>query len=210
MRIQDAVSRLKELYRTPTAGPNTSITPEVPLPKIIALSKYIGSDHELALQLWTQDFPGTKQLAILIDVPKKVTSDQMDHWISQTHSRDVCDLLCTTLFDKTDFSKQKILDWVKSEQEFVRRAAFVLIASTAASKNKVPDSIYLNYLLLIEKYSTDERNFVKKAVSWALKRIGKRSTTLYSPALKLAEKLSLSTNDTAKWIGIDALRELRS
>ena len=208
MKVQDAISRLKDLYQTPTLGPNNTLTPEVPIQKIIALSKYIGQNHELALQIWTYDVAGAKSLAILIDVPKKVTEKQMDQWINEIHSREVCDLACTTLFDKTEFCSKKILEWAKSDEEFIKRAAFVLIASTATNNKDEKDSKFLEYLSLIEKYSSDERNFVKKSLSWALKKIGKRNQLLYSQAFMLAQKLSSSKLDSARWIGLDSLKEL--
>lgn len=210
MLVQDAISRLKDLYQTPTLGPNNTLTPEIPIQKLIALSKYIGQNHELALQLWPYEVTGAKSLAILIDVPRKVTEKQMDQWINQIHSREVCDLACTTLFDKTEFCSKKIFEWADRDEEFVRRAAFVLIASTAANKKDEKDSKFLEYLSLIEKHSTDDRNFVKKSLSWALKKIGKRNQLLYSQAFMLAQKLSSSKSLSAKWIGLDSLKELEN
>ena len=208
MLVQDAIARLKDLYQTPTSGPDDKITPEIPLQKVIALSKYIGQNHELALQLWPYNVVGSKLLAILIDVPRKVTEKQMDDWISQIYSREVCDLACTTLFDKTQFCSKKILEWANRDEEFVKRAAFVLIASTAANNKEESDSKFFEYLSLIEKHSSDERNFVKKSLSWALKKIGKRNSHLYSQSFMLAQKLSNSKIDCARWIGLDALKEL--
>lgn len=211
MKVEDIVAKLKRKSQSPPIDPYDTyarpVSKPISISKIKALAKYIGTKHELALDLWKEDMMEAKLLAILIENPKRVDEEQMDEWVYQINSREVCDLACTTIFDKTDIYPKKIAEWVKSDQEFVRRAAFVLIATTASRKND-SDSIYLNYLTIVEKYSTDERHFVKKAISWALKQIGKRSPVLHSPALKLAEKLANSENETARWVGLDALREL--
>ncbi len=210
MKVEDIVAKLKRKSQSlpdPYDPYGTPVNKPVSISKIKALAKYIGTKHGLALELWKQDMMEAKLVAILIESPQRVSPEQADEWIYQTNNREVCDLACTTLFEKTDFYQKKIIEWVKSDQEFVRRAAFVLIATTASRKND-SDSRYIEYLKLIEKYSTDERHFVKKAISWALKQIGKRSPTLHSPAIKLAEKLANSENETARWIGLDSLREL--
>lgn len=210
MKVEDIVAKLKRKSQS-LPDPYDPYAPVVNKPvsisKIKALAKYIGTKHELALELWKQDLMEAKLVAILIENPRRVTPDQADEWIHQTNNREVCDMLCTSLLEKTDFYPKKIIEWVKSDQEFVRRAAFVLIATTASRKND-SDSVYMNYLKLIEKYSIDERHFVKKSISWALKQIGKRSEELHEMAVKLAEKLANSENETARWIGLDSLREL--
>ena len=210
MKVEDIVAKLKrksQNLQDPYDPYSTPVNKPVSISKIKALAKYIGIKHGLAIELWKQDLTEAKLVAILIENPQRVSPEQADEWIYQINSREVCDLACTTLFEKTDFYQKKIIEWVKSDQEFVRRAAFVLIATTASRKND-SDSRYIEYLKLIEKYSTDERHFVKKAISWALKQIGKRSPNLHSPAIKLAEKLANSENETARWIGLDSLREL--
>jgi 3-methyladenine DNA glycosylase AlkD len=139
-----------------------------------------------------------------------VTREQCDRWAADFNSWDVVDQTCGNLFDKTEFAAELVQDWSKREEEFVKRAAFALIAWMAVHRKKEPDEKFLTYLPLIEKAASDRRNFVKKAVNWALRQIGKRSAGLHGPALKLARKLEASSDPTERWIGKDAVRELDS
>jgi 3-methyladenine DNA glycosylase AlkD len=132
----------------------------------------------------------------------------MDAWAAEFNSWDLCDQACMKLFAKTPHAAEKIAKWAKDEREFVRRAAFATIAGYAVSAKQVADEEFLPFLVLIEKHATDPRNFVKKAVNWALRQIGKRSEGLHAPALTLAEKLAASNDKTARWIGRDAQKEL--
>jgi 3-methyladenine DNA glycosylase AlkD len=201
----------------------------IPIPHIRNLAKELKKEkkcHELALELWKQDIHEAKILATMIDDPKLVTEQQMNDWANGFYSWDVCDQCCSNLFDRTPFCDKKIREWTKSEKEFVRRAGFVLMATSAVHDKKANDERFLSYLSIIEKYSTDDRNFVRKAVNWALRQIGKRNSRLHKAALILATKLKtmrpkktgasspvpseLKTQDnkTARWIGSDAVREL--
>jgi len=165
-------------------------------------------DHALALALWDTGHHEARILAALIDDPKQVTRRQMDSWASDFDSWDVCDQVSMRVFAATPFVEAKVAKWAKDRREFVRRAAFATIAGYAVHARKEPDDAFLPFLPLIEAAATDERNFVRKAVNWALRQIGKRSRVLHKPALALARKLAASDDKTARWIGKDAVREL--
>ena len=132
-------------------------------------------------------------LAAYVDEPRKVTSAQMDAWVADFDSWDLCDQVTNNLFARTPHVEKKIGKWAKDSREFVRRAAFALLAAHTVHGKSVPDADFLPYLALIESYATDPRNFVKKAVNWALRQIGKHSLALHAPALALAEKLAPPT-----------------
>lgn len=165
-------------------------------------------DHELAAALWDSGVHEARILAALIDDPKKVTRKQMDAWAADFNSWDLCDQACMKLFARTPYVAEKVAKWAKDKREFVRRAAFATIAGYAVGAKKTPDAEFLPLLDLIEEHTTDERNFVRKAVNWALRQIGKRSVQLHGPALELAHRLAASTDRTARWIGKDAVKEL--
>lgn len=164
--------------------------------------------HDLAAELWASGIHEARILAAFIDDPKLVTPKQMDAWVADFNSWDLCDQACMKLFAKTPYVAEKVAKWAKDKREFVRRAAFATIAGYAVDAKKSPDSEFLPFLAIVETHATDERNFVKKAVNWALRQIGKRSKALHAPALKLATKLAASENKTARWIGKDAAKEL--
>jgi 3-methyladenine DNA glycosylase AlkD len=132
----------------------------------------------------------------------------MDEWAAQFNSWDLCDQVCG-MFTRTGFAESKIPEWAKDRREFVRRAAFALMAEYAVHAKKVPDKRFVRFLPVIERYASDNRNFVKKAVNWALRQIGKRSPALHGPALAVCDRLARSEDPTARWIGRDAARELR-
>ncbi len=165
-------------------------------------------NHELAADLWASGFHEARILAALIEDPKLVTPRQMDAWVADFNSWDVCDQACMRVFAKTPYVAEKVVKWAKDKREFVRRAAFATIAGYTVSAKKAADAEFTPFLALIEAYSTDERNFVRKAVNWALRQIGKHSPSLHRPALALAEKLAASENKTQRWIGKDAVKEL--
>lgn len=164
--------------------------------------------HDLAAPLWASGIHEARILAALIDDPKLATRKQMDAWAAEFDSWDLCDQACMKLFARTPYVAEMVAKWAKDEREFVRRAAFATIAGYAVSAKQAADEEFLPFLALIEAHATDPRNFVRKAVNWALRQIGKRSATLHRPALALAEKLAASDDKTARWIGKDALREL--
>ncbi len=180
----------------------------VPLPFLRNMAKEYKKNHNLALQLWKTGFHEARMLATLVDDPAKVTEAQMDQWVHEFDSWDVCDQCCSNLFDKTPFAVEKIYEWTDSEHEYVRRAGFVMIACLAVHDKKRSDASFIKFLPLIIEHSTDPRNFVRKAVNWALRQIGKRNLALYAEALQLSKALMNSDNRTARWIGSNAHREL--
>lgn len=180
-------------------------------PTVPAMRKWgeqLGPNHELALELWKSNIHEARIIAAYAEDHKTLTERQMDSWVNDFESWDICDLVCSGLFDKTPYLEKKIWEWTKSDKEFVRRAGFVLICAKAVHDKKAKDSEFIKYFPLIKKYSSDERNFVRKAVNWALRQIGKRNKALNKKAIKIAKELSSSNNKTTRWIGKDALREL--
>jgi 3-methyladenine DNA glycosylase AlkD len=180
------------------------------MPVIRAAAKKYKKQHELAQGLWETGIHELRIMAALVDDYKKVTPQQMDAWVKDFNSWDLCDQVCSNLFEKTEFVGMKIRDWAPREEEFVRRAAFALLASHAVHLKKAPDDYFRTYFPLIEEAATDERNFVKKAVNWALRQIGKRNQALNKDACRVAERLLDSSSKSARWIAKDALKELLS
>ncbi len=189
-------------------GINTSSALGVPMPVLRQMAKQIGRDHHLAVQLWESGVHEARILACLIDSAEEVTGEQMDTWVKDFNSWDLCDQCCSNLFDKTPFAWGRALDWSGRQEEFVKRAAFVLMAALAVHDKKAPDEGFFQFFPLIIRESGDERNFVKKAVNWALRQIGKRSTLLNARAIEVARDLSRSDNPVTRWIGRDTLKEL--
>lgn len=180
----------------------------VSLAGIQAVAKRVGPDHDLALALWETGWYEARLLTAFIDDPAKVTASQMDRWARDFDNWGVCDTLCFKLFDKTPHAWKKVDQWAPRKDEFVRRAAFALIASLGVHDKKAPDAPFLRTLPLIERAAPDERNFVKKGVSWALRVVGRRNAVLHEASLALAQRLIESPDASARWIGRDAAREL--
>lgn len=166
-------------------------------------------DHEIALGLWASEIHDARLMACFVDIPQNVTRDQMDTWVADFDSWDLCDQATTSLFDLTSLAPQAVFDWAKGEQEFTRRAAFSTIAGLAVHNHGMLNEDFTNYFQLIREYSTDPRNFVKKGVNWALRNIGKRNETLLVKCTQFAEELQQTDDKTARWIASDALREFR-
>ena len=180
----------------------------VPMAKIKLVAKSIGRSHEMAAALWDTGWYEARMLAALVAEPKRVTAAEMDRWARDFDNWAICDTMCFHLFDRTEHALGKIEQWAGKREEFVKRAAFALLASVALHDKKAADDVFLKCLLLIEKAADDERNFVKKGVSWALRGIGKRkSTKLRAAAEEVARRLAKSDKPAARWIGKDALRE---
>lgn len=174
------------------------------------LAKAHRRDHALALELWAQPINECRMLAAFIADPKQVTPELMDAWITDFDSWALCDNTCVHLFRRTPHVFDKARAWADFAPEFERRAAFTLIATLAVHAKREPDQTFLDLLPLIERASDDDRNFVKKAVNWALRQIGKRRGDVCHPAaLALAKDLATRDSRSARWIGGDALRELR-
>jgi 3-methyladenine DNA glycosylase AlkD len=172
------------------------------------LSKRVGRDHDLAARLWKTGWYEARMLTAFVDEPERVTAAQMDQWAKDFDNWAVCDTLCFKLFDRTPHAWPKIEQWSTRPEEFVKRAAFALLASVALHDTKAADAPFIRGLRLIERASTDERNFVKKGVSWALRGIGARNPSLHTKAVTVGSTLAASTDPTARWIGKDALRDL--
>lgn len=180
----------------------------VSMVKLKLLARPLRGRHELALALWEQGIYEARLLAALIDDPKQVTAAQMDRWADQFDSWGDCDTACFALFDRTAHAWQKVDEWAARDEEFVRRAAFATLASLTVHDKKATDEQFLCRLPLIEAAAGDARNFVKKAVNWALRSIGKRNGRLHAQAIELATLLAARQAPSARWIGKDALREL--
>ncbi len=180
----------------------------VSVPDMRRLAKELGKDHGLALQLWKTGVQEARILAALMDDAHAVTEEQMEEWVKDFNSWDVCDQVCMNLFDKTPHAWKKVRDWSAREEEFVRRAAFSLIACLAWHDKKADDKMFVDLLPVIQDAATDERNYVKKAVSWALRHIGKRNLSLNREALQTARLIQKIDSRAARWIASDAIREL--
>ena len=170
----------------------------------------LSSLDKLAHDLWKTKIHEARILAGMIDEPEKVTEKQMEQWVKEFNSWDLCDQLCGNLFDKTRFAYKKIFEWSKREEEFVKRAGFVLIATLSVHDKRAKDKKFEQFFPIIKKHSIDERNFVKKAVNWALRQIGKRNISLNKKAIKVAREIQRIDSKSAQWIASDALRELKS
>jgi 3-methyladenine DNA glycosylase AlkD len=179
-------------------------------PKLHGMAKRIGKNHALAQELWETGIHDARLLACLVDDPKQVTEEQMERWVCGFDSWDVCDCCCGYLFDKTPFAYEKVAEWSARDEEYVKRAAFSLIAYLATHDKKAPDEKFLAFLPIIEREATDGRNFVKKAVNWALRDIGKRNPGLNRAAIEAAERIKATGAKHAAWVASDALRELTS
>lgn len=214
MKYSDILAELEELS-DPEALPfmeKYGITPArafgVSIPDLRKIAKKTGMDHSLALRLWKEDTRETRILASMIDDPDVVTEEQVDAWVRDFDYWEICDQCCMNLFEDTPFAYRKCLEWSSLEREFEKRAGFVLMARLAVSDKKAGDSKFLPFLPIIKRESTDDRNYVKKAVNWALRQIGKRNLALNKAAIKTAGELRKLDSSSAKWIASDALREL--
>jgi len=182
----------------------------VSIPYLRSMAKELGKNHELALQLWNSKIHEARLLSGFIDDFKKVDEKQMEEWVKDFDSWDICDQVCSNLFDKTEFAWKKAVEWSKKKEEFVKRAGFVMMATLAVHDKKASDKDFEKFFPIIIRESDDERNFVRKAVNWALRQIGKRNEKLNKRAIDTAKKISKMNSKTAKWIAGDALRELTS
>jgi 3-methyladenine DNA glycosylase AlkD len=180
----------------------------VSAPNLHRLARAIGKDHRLAGQLWRTGVHDARILAALIDDPARVTPRQMEQWAGNFDSWAVCDAACSYLFDKTPYAWAKAAAWSGRAEEYVKRAGFVLMAVLAVHDKETPDERFEKFLPLLVKHATDERNFVKKAINWALRQIGKRSRRLNARAVQTAERIRRIDSSAARWIASDALREL--
>jgi len=191
-------------------GINPENTFGVKIPILRRMAKEIGKNHTLALNLWSSKIHEARILAGMIDDPKSVSEGQAEKWVKDFDSWDVCDQVCMNLFDKTEFAYKKAVEWSNKDEEFVKRAGFVLMACLSVHDKTAGDERFIQFFENIKKESTDGRNFVKKALNWALRQIGKRNLVLNKQAIKLAEEILDMDSKSAKWIASDALKELKS
>ncbi len=182
----------------------------VSVPDMRNLAKELGRDHELALDLWRTGIAEARIVAGMVGDPAKLTEEQMEEWVKGINSWDVCDQVCMNLFEKNQLAWKKIIDWSEREEEFVKRTAFSLIACLAWHDKKASESKFVELLPVIARAATDERNFVKKAVNWALRNIGKRNLNLNQAAINTAREIQKLDSKAARWIAADAIRELES
>lgn len=219
MKYEEIVKKLNSLSRVNPknieAMARFGIKPKtkllcIPIPELRKLSRKIGKSHELALKLWDLKIHEARILAGIIDEPEKVSESQMEEWVKEFDSWDICDQTCANLFDKTKFAGKKIKEWAKREEEFVKRTSFSLMACLAVHDKNAKDSYFLKFFPIIKRAAKDERNFVKKAVNWALRQIGKRNPDLNKKAIELAQEIEKIDSKSAKWIAKDALRELKN
>ena len=191
-------------------GISSKDTLGIPMPVIRQLAREIRKDHPLALRLWDSGIHEARILAALVADPKMVTPGMMNRWVKDFDSWDVCDQCCFNLFDKTSFAYSKAEEWSIRKEEFVKRAAFALMAGLAVHDKKATDKNFKKFLTIIKRSADDSRNFVKKAVNWALRQIGKRNAILHREALRTAKEIAKQDSSSARWIAADAIRELEN
>jgi 3-methyladenine DNA glycosylase AlkD len=216
MEVQQVIKILKDtanedaLIGMARFGIKTNQAFGISMPELRRLAKIIGKNHDLAIELWLTGYHEARILASLLAEPKKTTVELMDAWVAEFDSWDVCDQCCSNLFKYTPFAYSKAIAWTSSEQEFIKRAGFTLMACLASGDKKANEDKFLPFFPLIIQHAEDERNFVRKAVNWALRQMGKRSHFLRSIALDCIDELLKTKNKTAVWIAKDAQKELNS
>jgi len=217
MRYEEILRKLKSLAdpearaKLARFGIKTkNIVYGVPAPALEKLVKEIGRNHALAQRLWKSGIMDAQAIAVSIDDPKLVSEEQMEVWVKDFDSWAICDATCNHLFRKTSLAYQKAEEWSKRDEEYVKRAGFVLMATLAVHDKKAADETFIKFLPIIKQEATDERNFVKKAVNWALRQIGKRNLNLNKKAIEIALEIKRINSRAARWIASNALRELTS
>lgn len=203
-----AAARPENLAGMARYGIRTDAALGINIPTLRALARKIGTDHALALGLWESGIHDARILAGMVDDPHLVDARQMEAWVVGFDSWDVCDQVCSNLFDRTALAWPKAREWSARPEEFVKRAGFTLMACLAVHDKQASDAEFLVLLPLIDREAGDSRNFVKKAVSWALRGIGKRNAALHGPAVALARELIERPEAAARWVGRDAIKEL--
>ena len=214
--VEDILKKLKEKARPNQLegmaryGMTVEKRLGVSIPELRLLAKKIGKDHKLALELWKVGIDEAKILAAMIDDPQKLTEEQMKDWVKDINSWDVCDQVCMNLFEKSPLAWKKIRDWSSRYEEFVKRTAFSLIACLAWHDKKTADEKFIALFPVIREGATDERNFVKKAVNWAMRNMGKRNGNLNKAVIDVAKEMQKLDSKAARWIATDAIKELQS
>lgn len=182
----------------------------VSVPELRQIAKEAGKDHRLALELWKTGIPEARIVAAMVGQPEELTEEQMERWVMGINSWDVCDQVCMNLFEKSPLAWKKIEDWSRREEEYVSRAAYALIACLAWHVQSATDAEFIRLFPVIKQGAADERNYVKKAVSWALRNVGKRNRNLNRAAIELAKEIECIDSKAARWIASDVIRELNS
>ncbi|MEX2237691.1 MAG: DNA alkylation repair protein [Dehalococcoidia bacterium] len=214
MNYEEVISRLRALgkaeHRDGMAhfGISTGSALGISIPELRRLAREVGRDHDLAGRLWASGIHEARILATLIDVPSEVSEEQMERWAADFDSWDIVDGACGNLFDRTRWAWDKAMEWSRREEEYVKRAAFALMAYLAIHDKKAGSERFVAFLPVIEREAWDGRNFVKKAVNWALRQIGKRDFALNAAAIESARRILAQGSAPARWIARDALREL--
>ena len=179
-----------------------------PIPELRKIAKIVGKNHKLALRLWDSGIHEARILAGYIEESEKITEKQLEKWVKSFDSWDIVDQVCSACLDKTSFAKKKIFELSERKEEFVKRTAFTLMCCLSVHDKNMPDREFINFFPIIKKAATDERNFVKKEVNWALRQIGKRNKRLNRKAIRLAKEIKGINSKSAKWIASNALSEL--
>ena len=215
MTLEEALARLRAQARPEVLagmahfGMNTQRRLGLAVPTLRQLGREIGRDHALAMALVDTGIPDAQILAAYVAEPKQFTAAQMDHWVSRLDAWDTCDQACANAFVGSPLAWDRVPAWAARPGEFERRAAFALIAALTVHDKRAADERFVAFLPLIEEAADDQRNFVRKAVNWALRQIGKRNPALRAAATACAERLRGHASPTARWIAADALREWR-
>jgi 3-methyladenine DNA glycosylase AlkD len=191
-------------------GINSSQAFGITLPVLRNIAKNYRGNHKLAMELWQTGYHEARLLAAFIDDPKQLTNAQLESWVKDFDSWDIVDQVCSYLFDKYPGAYEKGFEWIERDEEFVKRAGFVLIVALSVHDKQMPDEKFEAWFDKIIEKSEDERNFVKKAINWLLRQIGKRNIELNKKATKVALRLKHSDSKSARWIGSNAYNELIS
>jgi 3-methyladenine DNA glycosylase AlkD len=191
-------------------GINTHNTLGIGIPALRKIARTAGRNQMLSLDLWASGIHEARLLAAFVGDPMQVSENQMERWAKDFDSWDVCDQVCMNLFDRTPYAYDKAAQWSQREEEFVKRAGYALMACLAVHDKEADDSRFLSFFPFIKRGSLDGRNFVKKAVNWALRQIGKRNDILNDLAVRCAEDILLEGSRSSRWVAKDALRELRN
>ena len=216
MDYDELIARLKSLENPANVagmarfGISSKNTLGISVVTLRKIAREVGKDHALAQKLWSSGIHEARLLACFIADPKKVTPALMNRWVKDFDSWDVCDQCCMNLFDKTPYAYEKVKEWSQRKEEFVRRAGFALMACLAVHDKKASNQSFQAFFQLIQAAATDSRNYVKKAVNWALRQIGKRNAFLHREAMRTASQIAKIDSSCARWIAADAIRELKS
>ena len=216
MRYEEVMERLKSLSNMVAVagmaryGISTTNTYGISIPHLRNIAREIGKNHSPAQELWSSGIDEARILASMVDKPDEVTEAQVEDWVKDFDSWDVCDQCCANLFARTTFAYQKAVEWSSREEEFIKRAGFALMEVLAVHDKNGGDADFWQFLPLIQREAIDHRNFVKKAVNWALRQIGKRNLFLNVEAIETAQEIQKINSPSAKWIASGAIRKLES